>query len=339
MRAHPPLISLRQLAWATIASLVFVPLAFWGASFDEVSRIVQQANWQPLVVAALVGTLAQAAKAARWQLFFPTRPTFTSAFAALIIGQVVNWLLPARLGDVARVVVLRRRAAERAARIVGTIGAEKLVELIALFAFALAVAPFVPLPVWLLDPSLRLSVVLLGGILLLSIVFLQQARLRRWGAWLGATWLRVESARVERQFDLTVEGFAPLRQRARVVKIFAWSLLVWGLMAATNFIVFLALPLPASWLTAVVLLLVLQVGVAVPTTPGKIGVFQALVTLTLALFGIGRELALGYGLLLYFVVVVPQLVCAGPFIWQEVMRLRRPRVVGAKHLPVNLQSD
>lgn len=305
-----------------LASLIFVPLAFWGVSLDEVWRILQQADWRPMLIAALLFVLTLIAKTARWQLFFQPRLAFTPLFAALTIGQVVNFLLPARLGEVARVYVLRRRAHERVARILGTIGGEKLVELSALMIVTLLVAPFVPLPNWLRDPSLRLSALVLGGVGLLVLVFMQQSRLRRLATWLGSMLLRAEPVRLEKQFDLTIEGFAPLRQRA--LGILLWSLFVWFLMIATNYALCFALPIHPSWLVATVLLLVLQVGVAVPSTPGKIGVFQALVTLTLSLFGVSRELALSYGLLLYLVIVVPQMLTAGPFVVQELLSLRRP---------------
>jgi hypothetical protein len=76
---------------------------------------------------------------------------------------------------------------------------------------------------------------------------------------------------------------------------------------------------------ATVLLLVLQIGVAVPSTPGKVGVFQTLAVLTLSLFAVDRALAFSYGLLLYVVVAAPQMITAGPFVWQEVVCLRSPQ--------------
>jgi glycosyltransferase 2 family protein len=157
----------------------------------------------------------------------------------------------------------------------------------------------------------------------------QQSRLRSIWGWLGARFLRIERARMERQFDLTVEGFAPLRNGSLRMRIVLWSLLIWWLMVATNYALFFALPLQPSWMVAIVMTIVLQVAVAVPSTPGKIGVFQYLATQTLTLFGVGREVALSYGVLLYLALFVPQLLIAGPFVWQELMNLRRTRHLSA----------
>ena len=142
---------------------------------------------------------------------------------------------------------------------------------------------------------------------------------------MGAKILRAEPARTTEQFDLTVSGLSPLRQWPRVGRLVAWSALIWALMIATNYVLFFALPIAPSWLMATVLLLVLQVGVAVPSTPGKVGVFQTLVVLTLSLFAVDRVLAFSYGLLLYVVIAAPQMITAGPFVWQEVVSMRRPQ--------------
>ena len=306
-------------------TLLFIPLALFGVSLDDVWRILQQSDWRPVALAVSLFLLTVAAKAARWQVLFERPPTFPSAFAALVIGQAGNLMLPARLGDVMRVYVLGRRERKAAALVVGTIAAEKLVELIVLVGLTALVAPFVPLPGWLWEPSARLGVILSLGLALSGLLFLQQSRVRQIWVWVGAKILRAEPARTTEQFDLTLSGLNPLRQWPRVGRLVVWSALIWALMIATNYVLFFALPIAPSWLTATVLLLVLQVGVAVPSTPGKVGVFQTLVVLTLSLFAVDRALAFSYGLLFYLVIAAPQLLTAGPFVWQEAVRLRQPR--------------
>ena len=343
-----PTISIRQVLWMAATTALFIPLALFGVSLEEVWHILQQSDWRPVAVAVILFELTLAAKAARWQVLFerpplgqpqlrqvhrsgwiaPTSgnsPAFTSLFAALVVGQAGNFLLPARLGDVMRVYVLGRREGKPTALTIGTIAAEKLVELIVLIGLSALVAPFVPLPGWLWEPSTRLGVILALGVAVTGLLFLQQSRLRRIWAWVGLKILRAEPARTTEQFDLTVSGLNPLRQWPQISRLVAWSALIWALMIATNYVLFLALPVGPSWLMATVLLLVLQVGVAVPSTPGKVGVFQALVVLTLSLFAVDRVLAFSYGLLLYLIIAAPQMLTAGPFVWQEIVSLRRPQ--------------
>lgn len=316
--------AVRQLLWSLLVTLVILPLAFWDASLPQVWSFLQRADWRAVVLALALYVLTTLAKVARWDAFFhPRRIRFASLFAALIVGQTLNVLLPARLGDVARIYALRRREAVPAARVLGTIAAEKLVELAMLLLLTVSVAWFLPLPQWILDPSLRVSALLICAMLILPLVFVQRQRLRKAWSWLLARLLRLQPAHAESHFDATIEGIAPLRRRALLARILCWSITIWWLMIATNYVLFYALPIQASWLIASVLLIVLQIGVAVPSTPGRIGVFQFLANLTLALFGTERELAVVYGILLYGVTFVPQVFLAAPFIWQELANFRR----------------
>jgi len=64
-------------------------------------------------------------------------------------------------------------------------------------------------------------------------------------------------------------------------------------------------------------LVVLQVGMAVPSSPGRIGVFQYLVILALSIFAVDKNVALGYSVVLYLVIYVPMVLIGGYCLWRE----------------------
>jgi uncharacterized membrane protein YbhN (UPF0104 family) len=80
------------------------------------------------------------------------------------------------------------------------------------------------------------------------------------------------------------------------------------LAASTNYLLFFAfdLRLPAS--AAVVLLIALQVGNAIVSVPGNLGVFQYVTVLTLGAYSIDRDLAFAYSVILYLVSLLPKVV-------------------------------
>ena len=105
-----------------------------------------------------------------------------------------------------------------------------------------------------------------------------------------------------------VSGLGSLRDVRMVLFACAWSAAVWGLAAGTNYLLFLAFGLPLSFGAALFLLVILHVGVAPPSSPGKLGVFHVLVVLSLESLGIGRSTALVYGAVLHAIVYGPQIV-------------------------------
>jgi uncharacterized membrane protein YbhN (UPF0104 family) len=93
-----------------------------------------------------------------------------------------------------------------------------------------------------------------------------------------------------------------------------WSVVIWGTAVLTNHLTLLAfginLPLTASLL----ILISLQVGITLPSAPGRVGIFEYICVLALSLFGVERHIALGYGFLLHGIVFLPTTLISLSFI-------------------------
>jgi hypothetical protein len=108
-------------------------------------------------------------------------------------------------------------------------------------------------------------------------------------------------ARATDSLDRGLHGLAALRQPSRLLGLSALTVGIWFVSVLTNYLIFLALGMPPSWVQSLFVLVVLQIGVAVPSTPGKIGLFQVLCRWALGVFGVSAALGLAYGVLLYLV--------------------------------------
>jgi len=106
------------------------------------------------------------------------------------------------------------------------------------------------------------------------------------------------------------------------------SVIIWSMGALINYFILLALNLPLPVVSAFLLLAVLQVGGLVPSSPGKLGVFQYLCILTLALFSIDKSIGLTYGILLYLVAYGPPVVLGILALWWGGVNLRRVAASG-----------
>jgi hypothetical protein len=90
-----------------------------------------------------------------------------------------------------------------------------------------------------------------------------------------------------------------------VLVLAGWSLLIWAMTAFLNQLILWCLGIDVPLVAPLLLLVVLQIGVRVPSSPGSIGVFHYLSVVTLGLFGVEKELALSYGVLLHLVTYLP----------------------------------
>lgn len=293
-------------------SLAVVIWAAWSLDWRQVWRALGTArsNWIVLAVATVLLTIA--ARVLRWRgLLLPQRFGAGALLTALLAGQMVNYVVPARLGDIVRAVVLGQR--DRA-RILGTVVLEKLWDVAVLLGLIAALSVGLVLPDWLMLPARLLAVGSgVGLVLLLSALLFRN----HWSLGLDARSLAINhwSLIIDRWLSALLNGLEGIVRPQALFWGLLGSLAVWGTGAATNYCVLRAFGLPSSVASVLLLLAVLQAGVAIPSLPGSVGVFEGICIAVLALFGIRQEEALAAGLVLHIVVFVPPLVLGCALMW------------------------
>jgi uncharacterized protein (TIRG00374 family) len=111
--------------------------------------------------------------------------------------------------------------------------------------------------------------------------------------------------RVVRASDGIVEGLAVLKSPARFAGVVLWSLVLWIKNAAAFAICFRAFGLDIPLEAALLLQGIIGFGVAIPSTPGYGGVFEAATLLTLQLYGVDSSLAIAYALTYHLTTFIP----------------------------------
>jgi hypothetical protein len=101
------------------------------------------------------------------------------------------------------------------------------------------------------------------------------------------------------------------------------SVMIWLIGVVVNYLVFLAMDLPLPWISAFLLMAVLMVGGIVPSSPGKLGVFQYLCILTLGLFNVDKSIGLTYGIWLYLVAYGTPILGGIVALWWEGVNVQR----------------
>lgn len=317
-----------RLWGGTALSVLFLVLAFRGIDFAELWDTLAQVNYGLVLVA--VGTIiaTSMAKAARWRLlFYPChrQRRYSKLLAILFIGQIVNIVIPPRLGELARAYLVGEIEGESKALALGTIAVEKAADLLMVLLLFVGLLLTMAVPRWVREPGVGVATVTL--VLLGTLVLSAHYKERLLSAFSRLLGILPELAQVRLMGHLqaALDSLEVFRRWDVSIGVGGWSVLIWLLAASTNYIAFLALHLHLSFLAAVFLLVVLQVGVAVPSSPGKVGVFHYLCLLALSVFGLERSPALSYGLLLYFIVFLPPTLLGVFFLWWENISWRHLR--------------
>lgn len=296
-----------RLALATAFSLLSIALVARDVSLPGLSASLALARADLLALAVLLVPVNVAARAMRWRLFFPSdsRPSPGNTAAVLCAGQLVNIIAPVRLGDVLRAALMAPSQPGGAAYAVGTVAAEKLCELLAMLCSVALLLTLMTLPPWLTVPATGALGAALLGVMAVAAASRRGAigsRVARLSGWMPAA----ARAWTWRQVSRLADSLAVLSRPRTLAGAALWTAAAWLAAVATNGLTMAALGIALPWWSAVLVMVVTQVGVAaIPSAPGQVGVFHALAVLSLSPFAVTGDTALGYAVALHLVAYVP----------------------------------
>jgi len=250
--------------------------------------------------------LTTAAKAARWRwLLYPEHEhlRLRDLLAALLVGQMLNTLIPARAGDLGRAYHLGEHARVSKATVLGSVVAEKAMDMVMLALCTLITIPWLYLVPWVESSTLVLTAT--AVVALMAVVA---------AAWFGERLLErlypvlqrlPVGERLSRLGHSGVNGLQVFRNGRASLAAWLWSGLAYILAVSTNYVLFAAMDIRLPAYVGLLLMVVLYIGVVPPSIPGKVGIFHGITVLTLTAFGVSASTALAYGALLHLTIFVP----------------------------------
>jgi glycosyltransferase 2 family protein len=301
-----------------VVSLLFIYLTFRGTDFGALRAALGRSSYWTLVPALVVLGAAIVLRAIRWRLLIARehRPSTADVTRALLVGYLFNSILPARAGEAVRVVFLRQRAGTPKFVALGTVIAERAIDVLTLLVLLFVAAPFVPGTDWL--PR----VVALGAVLfvVIAVVFIAFALYGERPARLLLRPLgllpRMSRDRIELAAANLMRGLSAFRSPAVALRAFALTAASWLLIAFASWICMRGFDLRLGFSAAVLVVVAINLAMILPSGPAGIGVFEAATLTALHPFHVERAQALSYALVLHGLNVVPFIV-AGYFVLQH----------------------
>ncbi len=299
---------------ALIGVVVSVVLLWWtlrDVSFGEVWEHLREVRPALLVLTVALATATFPLRAVRWRYLLrlegetlPLAPLWHAA----AIGFMANNVLPARAGEFARAYAARRLTGVRFTTALGSIVIERvldgvtLVVILIVGAWAGGFSSDTTLGGMTIGSLVRGGGAVFGALLLTSLVVVRRpgfaiAVVRRLAAAvLPARW----TPRLVAIVEGLVHGLEGLGSLGSIAAVFLWSVTIWLTAAASFWTGFLAFDIDVPWSAALLTQAVVAFGVAIPSSPGFFGPFEALVRVALGLYGVSPEpavsLAVGYHL-------------------------------------------
>jgi len=298
---------MRRFVLGLVVTVVCAVLLFRLIPWSSTETALRSADpmFIGLAVTCLVASLA--AKTVRWRLLLPDAsgvPT-TRLYRILHISFLLNNVLPARLGDVARVAMTTRQPGVRFGHVLSSMLTERVTDTVTLLTGFLLVSPFLPVPE-AYKPWLRVAWMVIAAAVLVSLgAALFRERIGRLARNEHITSHLPGNTRLREEAVSFSEGLRQLFSRNHVLSIWGWSWGAWLGAFAINYLLMRALHIDAPIAVAVLLTCTTNLAMLIPSSPGYVGVFHAAATLSLLPFNVGSGAALSFAILAHLVNVVP----------------------------------
>lgn len=294
------------LLWWTLRDVAFADI--WGT--------VRRASVPLLVAGIATATAIFPLRARRWRpILEPVAGSipFGPLWRATAIGMMMNNVFPARAGEFGRAFALTREVPRVSiATSFGSLAVDRIFDAVVLLLLMFAA---------MLDPRFPPGVTFGGrtipqlassGIVLMALVVLCF-----YVAVLRPAWIRLATSAVTRRVvpkhegtilrfvESGVGGLAVLTDTRRFAAVLGWAVAHWMTHALGLYLCFLAIGVDVPFTAALFLQGLLGIAVALPSSPGFVGIFEGASVLGLGVYGVPKELALSWAITYHILSLIP----------------------------------
>jgi uncharacterized protein (TIRG00374 family) len=297
---------LALLLGGTVLGVALLVLLLRSVNLSQLGNDFSNADYWYLIVAIVPFLINLLLKVPRWALLYGEgAPGWDTLFGAMNVGYAINALFPARLGEIVRAYYVRDRSGIGMVRTLSTIALERVTDGLTLIVLLVITATTVAFPKELVGPVMTIGAVFVAVMLGMAVLAYSSTRENHP---LTSLIGRLESGRwpfVGNVLRQITTGLQALRSRQAVVLLLVYTLIIWGSNSLLLWLTLRAFHIAVPFTGAILLIAVLNLGMAVPSTPGYVGVFDYLMVLTLALYSVPRTQAVAAALVFHAIAFVP----------------------------------
>lgn len=351
----------RRLILSSLVSLLFIYLIIWipqfGAYFNsdlsltgalfgkmrldlrELWNVIQKIHAGYLIAGFLITAVHVLIRSHRWRIM--VKPLgdlkISHGFGIQMIGYMTNMILPLRMGELIKGILLAKRIAVSKSTAIATVLLERTLDFVSLILLTTIIGFLYPFPETIKNGAIYLGIFvvffLLGLILIgFSDVFNRVT---------FNLFQRVLPVRLSAKINQIIKNFRigigllkgslnyPLIVIETVALWIVYAVQVYLIMASFDFFNIYPELHKSPYLACYVVLIMSALALSLPSAPGGVGTFHAGCIFGLALFLVPAEPAAGFALVIHAVSTVFYVVFGIPFMWHEGLQLREIGKLGS----------
>ncbi|HEX6050380.1 MAG TPA: lysylphosphatidylglycerol synthase transmembrane domain-containing protein [Gemmatimonadaceae bacterium] len=284
------------------------PSAIWS--------VISQSDVPLLLLATALATSIFPLRAIRWRVILdPAAPNLSlgALWRSTAIGMMVNNVYPARLGEIARAYALTRETSRVGfTSAIASLAVDRVFDSVVLMLLLVSAmwSPSFPSDATIAGQPIQRGALLFAAgavglfVILYGIVFFPERLVALFSAVVGRVFPRV----VDRGSDIIrafSSGLGVLRSPRRFLEVFFWALVHWLVNGLAFWVAFKALDIDVPFSAANFLQGLIAISVALPSSPGFFGVFEAAAKIGLAIYGVPSGQAVSWAIGFHILTFIP----------------------------------
>jgi len=294
-------------------SVALLWYAFHDIEWAKVALAIRHANLWLLLFSAIAATGIFPLRARRWRTILdPVAPGLPLGplWRATAIGMMVNNVAPARAGEPARAYALSREVEQVPfSTAFASLAVDRVFD--SLIVFSLMFAAML-LPSFPTGAALSVARYAIWGVVFVAIVLVALYLIVYFPKQIISLF-ELFARRVAPSFEARgreilvkfADGLSVLRSPRRFIAVLGWALLHWLLNAFAFWLGFLAVGIHASFGTALFVQGIIVIGVAIPSSPGFFGFFEAAGKFALGIYGVSETMAVTWAVGFHVLSFIP----------------------------------
>lgn len=276
---------------AIFALIKFVPL-------DQAFNLLKNIPFWYYIFSAGFTLLFLLVRTLGWRALLAFRPTYMNTFWKLCLGYFINNIFPFRLGEISRAVFMGASIKVNPGQILSSIFIERVFDLIILAFFLMVMLPFVVGMAWIKTTAWLIFGVMVISLVILYFVVQNSTPFEKFLQKTGKKSKIV--SRIIIPFTLSLlAGFKTLKNPKQFATGFLGVLASW-LVSFVQFSLFLFILTGTSeWWWGAFANTTLALGIALPSAPAGLGIYESAIVAGLKMFNIDESLALVFALIMH----------------------------------------
>lgn len=294
-----------------VISLIAVVGILYFVDLNEVWQNLRKLSWEIIAVAIFVYVLGMVVRALRWFLIIAIRKkvSFYTVFKGLVYGYMLNQLLPAKIGEVARAEYLKRKSSSGRSFMLGTIAAERIFDMVIILLFLGIAIVFSETIMSKIKTQWVSIAIVVSGLILLVFLLYNVHMLKKLTKYLPAK----INGFVDRVLDNLGESFYVFKSFGSIFKILLLTLIIWLLTCLVFFLIIRNLDIQVPIYAYFFIVSAGTFGMIIPSTSANVGVYHAVAMGALMLFMIPKDKALSFAIIAHAIDFFPSVILGGVF--------------------------